>query len=158
MCSVWISGLIALALFGGLAWYLRPLDPGVLALQLAWTPRAFGKIVHLWSATDLARYRSHLPVDFALLAAYGSFGYLVATQTGVFRGRGPWYRRLGTWLLPAAALFDALENAFHWWLTEVPRFGMPLVYAASAGCAWLKWLLIIGFLLLSAHALARDGD
>ncbi|GAA4410103.1 hypothetical protein [Quisquiliibacterium transsilvanicum] len=155
---VWISGLVALALFAGLAWHLSPLSPGALALQLAWTPRAFGEIVHFWSDAELARYRSHLPVDYALLAAYGAFGYLLSTRTGIFGGRGAGYRRIGTWLLPAAALLDALENALHCWLTEVPRFGMPLVYAASAGAAWLKWLLIIGFLLMCAWAAARDGD
>lgn len=153
--GVWLSGLAALALFAGLAWYLAPLEPGVLALQLAWTPRAFGAIVHFWSDADLARYRSHLPVDCALLVAYGSFGYLAGTRTGLFGGSSARVRRIGTWLLPSAAVFDALENGFHWWLTETPRFGMPLVYAASAGCAWLKWLLLLGFLLLAARALAR---
>ena len=46
MRLVWITGLLALALFAGLAWQLAPLEPGVLALQLAVTPRAFGEIVH----------------------------------------------------------------------------------------------------------------
>lgn len=158
MRGVWISGLTALALLAGLAWYLAPLEPGVLALQLAGTPRAFGEIVHVWSAADLTRYRNHLPVDFALLAAYGAFGYLFGTRTGVFRVRSAPYRRLGTWLLPAAALFDAMENALHWWLTEVPRFGVPLAYALSAGFSWLKWILVIAFLLMCAHAAARAGD
>jgi len=74
MRTVWTSGLLALALLAGLAWYLSPLEPGVVALQFAFTPRAFGEIIHFWSPEDLLRYRRHLPVDFLLLAAYGSFG------------------------------------------------------------------------------------
>lgn len=158
MRPVWICGLTALALCAGLAWYLEPLNPGVLALQLALTPRAFGEIIHLWSPADLARYRSHLPVDFALLLAYGAFGYLVATRASVFDARSPSFRRVLKWLLPLAAGFDALENALHWWLTEVPRFGVPAVYAVSAGASSLKWLLVLGFMLLSAYALLRAEE
>lgn len=154
--EVWLSGLLTVALFAGLTWYLAPLHPGALALQLAWSPRAFGEIIHVWSEADLARYRNHLPVDFVLLAAYGTFGYLVGARTTLFRGAGARYRRVATWVLPMAALSDALENALHWWLTETPRFGVPLVYALSAGCAWLKWLLAIGFLLLVASVLVRE--
>lgn len=157
MRTVWIFGLIALALCAGLAWYLEPLNPGVLALQLALTPRAFGEIIHFWSPADLARYRAHLPIDFALLLAYGAFGYLFATRASVLDARAPSLRRFLKWLLPLAACFDALENVLHWWLTEVPRFGVPLVYAVSAGSSWLKWALIVGFLLLGAYALVRAG-
>jgi hypothetical protein len=153
--AVWRSGLLALALFIGLAWYLSPLKPGVVALQFAFTPRAFGEIIHQWSPDDLQRYRRHLPVDFILLAAYGCFGYLMARRATFFRSGAPVLYRVGSWLLPLAAIFDALENALHAWLTEVPRFGVPAVYAASASFSALKWALIIGFGLLLAVALFR---
>ncbi len=153
--AVWLSGLLALALFVGLAWYLSPLKPGVVALQFAFTPRAFGDIIHQWSPDDLQRYRRHLPVDFILLAAYGVFGYLLSRRATFFRAGAPFLHRIGSWFLPAAALFDALENALHAWLTEVPRFGVPAVYAASASFSALKWALIIGFGLLLAMALCR---
>lgn len=158
MRAVWISGLTALALLAGFFWYLAPLDPGALALQFAFTPRTFGQIVHFWSPADLARYRSHLPVDVALLLAYGLFGYLCATRAGVFAARAPVFRHVLQWLLPVAACFDALENAFHWWLTAVPRFGVAPLYALSAGASSLKWLLILGFGLLSVYALYRADD
>lgn len=153
--AVWLSGLLALALLGGLAWYLSPLKPGVVALQFAFTPRAFGEIIHQWSLDDLQLYRRHLPVDFILLAAYGWFGYLLARRAPFFRAGAPALRCAGSWLLPAAAIFDALENTLHAWLTEVPRFGIPAVYAASASISALKWALIIGFGLLVAYALFR---
>lgn len=155
MRAVWFSGLAALILCAGLAYYLAPLQPGTLALQMAYTPRMFGEIIHLWSPADLARYRSHLPADFALLAAYGAFGYLFATRAAILRARSAAFRLTMKWLLPLAALSDALENALHWWLTEVPRFGVPLAYMVSSASASLKWLLIAGFALLCAYALAR---
>ena len=155
MRTVWTSGLLALALLAGIAWYLSPLEPGVVALQLAFTPRAFGEVIHFWSPEDLLRYRRHLPVDLLLLAAYGSFGYLLVTRTSVFSSSSQPLRRLASWFLPLAAFFDAMENALHWWLTEVPRFGVPFVYAASASFSFLKWALIVGFGLLVAYALSR---
>ena len=158
MRAVWISGLTALALLAGFFWYLAPLDPGALALQFAFTPRAFGQIIHFWSPADLARYRSHLPVDVALLIAYGTFGYRWATRTGVAATLAPAFRRVLSWLLPAAACFDALENALHWRLTEVPRFGVAPLYALSGAASLLKWLLILGFGLLGVYALYRADD
>ena len=69
MRAVRASGLVALALFAALAAWLAPLEPGALALQFAATPRAFGEVVHRWSAQDLQRYRAHLPLDAVLLLA-----------------------------------------------------------------------------------------
>lgn len=158
MRAVWISGLSVLALLAGLAWYLAPLQPGALALQFAFTPRAFGQIIHFWSPADLERYRNHLPIDHALLLAYGAFGYFCATRASIFAPRTPSFRRFLKWLLPFAASLDVLENALHWWLTEVPRFGVPLVYALSAGASSLKWLLVLGFGLMFAYAVFPHGD
>ena len=74
MRAVWVSGVLAAALFIGVFVYLLPLKPGVIALQFAWQPQTFGGIIHLWSEADLARYRSHLPVDFIVLLAYAEIG------------------------------------------------------------------------------------
>jgi hypothetical protein len=158
MVGVWASGVAAALLFAGLAWWLAPLEPGVLALQFAFSPRAFGAVVHQWSAADLARYRAHLPVDMLLLLSYAVFGHRLATRTALFTGHSGGLQRRVRWLLPLAACFDALENALHAWLTEAPRFGAPAVYAVSAGASATKWLLIAGFALLCWHALGRRRD
>jgi hypothetical protein len=155
MRAVWLTGFIAAALFAGLAWYLAPLEPGVVALQLAFTPKAFGEIVHLWSAEGVALYRRHLPVDCLLLVAYGAFGYLLATRTKMLAEAGRFLRAATAWALPLAATADAAENALHWWLTAEPRFGVPAAYALAAGCSAAKWLLIAGFGLMVAYAGAR---
>jgi hypothetical protein len=147
------TGVAALLLVIGLALYLRPLDPDVLALQTAWSPRRFAEIVHAWPAEHLARFRAHLPVDGLLLLTYGAFGYLLATRTALFAGRGDFGRGMARCMLPLAAGFDAVENLLHAWLTEVPRIGPSWPYAASAFASACKWALLIGYGLLLARAL-----
>ena len=160
MRGVWMAGGLALALFCALGVYLAPLKPNILALQFAFTPRAFGEVVHQWTGEPLHRYRVHLLVDYALLASYGLFGYLLTTQTRVFETFQARLRRWLAWTLPLAAVFDAVENSFHLWLTEVPRFGVPLPYLLAALAASAKWLLLLGFGLAVAVALLRGhrGD
>ncbi|HEX4857433.1 MAG TPA: hypothetical protein VFV17_00350 [Usitatibacteraceae bacterium] len=153
---VWISGLTALALFASIAAWLSPLEPGVLVLQMAWTPQAFGNVVHAWPAEHLARYRAHLPFDMLLLAAYAAFGHLLVSRTALFDGLPARLVRDARWMLPLAALCDATENAFHAWLTEVPRFGVAHCYAASALASMAKWLLILSFGALVLFAAARS--
>lgn len=150
--TLWILGLLSLSLFAGLAIDLAALEPGVLALQLAFTPQAFAWVVHQWSAADLQRYRAHLPVDYILLLTYGAFGLLFARWVRAMQAASPWVRRAATWALPVAALCDAGENALHAWLTAMPRFGVAPLYAVSGSLALLKWLLIIAFALMVAHA------
>ena len=158
MRAVWASGVLAVALFIGVLCYLSPLRPGVIALQFAWQPQTFGGIIHLWSEADLARYRSHLPVDFIVLLAYAAFGWLLATRTAVFTPLASATRLAARLWLPLAAVFDAAENAFHWWLTEVPRFDTPATYLMSTTCSAFKWGLLIGFGALVLYALARSED
>jgi len=153
VAKVWLSGISALVLFAGIAWQLAPLQPGILALQLAYSPRAFAEVIHAWSADDLLRYRAHLPYDGLLLACYGSFGWLLVSRTALFAAQPAALRTLAMWLLPLAAAFDAAENAFHWWLTEVPRFGIAWAYAVAAACAAGKWLLLLAFVLAVLYAL-----
>ncbi len=156
MPLVWLSGLATALLAGAIAWYLAPLSPGVLALQFAFTPRAFGEVIHFWSPEQLQRFRAHLPADCLLLLSYGLFGYLLARRTAVFQALGAAGRRWATWALPLAAACDAVENAAHWWLSEVPRFAITWPYQLAAGSACAKWALLVAFGLTVVVALARD--
>ena len=155
---VWMSGLLALVLSAAITVYLWPLSPGVLALQFAWSPRTFGEIGHLWPPEDLERYRRHLVVDHVLLLSYAAFGWLLATRTHVFEPLGRAGRAFARMCLPLAAAFDAAENAFHAWLTEVPRFDTPLTYLLSTACSSLKWALLFVFAALLLWACARGED
>lgn len=158
MFKVWLSGVSALVLCAGIAFYLAPLQPNVLALQLAFSPRAFAEIIHAWSSDDLLRYRAHLPYDCLLLICYGSFGWLLVSRTTLFAAKPAALRMAALWLLPLAAVFDAAENAFHWWLTDVPRFGIAWAYAAAAACAAGKWLLLLAFVLALLYAFDSGED
>lgn len=155
MRLVWLCGLTSLLLIIGLACYLAPLQPSVVVLQLSFSPRAFGEVIHTWSPEQLELYRNHFPFDFALLLSYGAFGYLLVTRTHFFSGN--FNKRMGfaKWCLPLGAACDALENILHLWLTAVPRFGVPVVYATSASLSLLKWILLVAFGCLVACALAR---
>lgn len=158
MGAVRLAAIATALLFAAIAAYLAPLSPSVIELQMAATPAAFGAIVHTWPPEHLARFRNHLPADCLLLVAYSTLGVLLARRAALFAALAPALRRAATWMLPAAALFDAGENALHWWLTEVPRFGVPLPYALAAGAAAMKWLLLLAFVLLAVVALARRRD
>lgn len=151
-----LAGVLATCLLVGLAIWLAPLEPGVVALQFAVTPTAFGKIVHAWSPQDLERYRAHLPVDTLLALAYGGFGLGWVRASPWFASMGAGARRVAAGLLPLAALADVAENGWHFWLTEAPRFGIPAAYAIAAACAALKWGLLLGFAFLVAARLWRE--
>jgi hypothetical protein len=135
-------------LAAAIGWWLAPLDPGALALQMGFTGRAFGRVVHAWTIDELARYRAHLAPDTALLLAYGAWGRLLATRCRCFAVLSPGWRRAARWWMPAAAVCDAVENGLHAWLTAVPRLGVTLPYAATALASAMKWLLLLSFALL----------
>lgn len=156
--AVWLTGVAALTLLAGIVLYLSPLQPGPLALQFAFTAKSFGAVIHAWPEAHLLRYRAHLPYDFLLLACYGAFGYLFASRSAVFAAQPSRYRVFAMWLLPVAAAFDATENVLQWWLTAAPRFGIGWVYAISAVCSTVKWLLLFAYGLAVLYAVHRARD
>lgn len=155
MLLVWLTGIASLLLFGGIAWYLAPLKPGILALQFAFTPRVFGEVIHFWSPEQLLRFRAHFVADYALLLSYGAFGWLLASRTALFDALPRPARIAATWALPLAALFDATENGLQLWLTEAPRFGVHWPYGLAASCACAKWVLLLAFAFTVLAAAAK---
>lgn len=156
MFIVWLTGTATLALLAGAAWYLAPLYPGVIMLALAYTPKSFGTIVHAWPAEYLLLYRDFLPFNFLLLGSFGAFGYFFVSRSPFFFQWSPTLRTVAAWALPIAAILGAAVNALHIWLTAVPRFGIPLVYAFAAACAASQWAILAGFTLALIYALLRD--
>lgn len=159
MRTVVTSGLIALALFVGLAVYLAPLNPSLVALQLSFTQVGFTSILAAWKPQGVALFRTHLPVDGVLLLAYGVFGYTFVNRSNFFGLYSVATRKRLAYLLPAAALADCAENVMHWMLTSpdaaAGSVGMDWPYALAGGCATLKWLGLTGFGLSFAMAWAR---
>ncbi len=127
-----IAALAALALACAIValtnWQLRALQPSFLAPQFTYSRQAFDAIVSRWSAAQLAAYRRLLRADFVTLGCYAAFGWLWVGGS-VQREPG-----LLAWVLPAAALCDAVENALHL------RFTRPVAPASADG-----WHLAAGF-------------
>lgn len=155
---LWTTGGGAVALFAGIAIWLAPLTPGALTLQLAFSPRAFGQIVHWWPPEHLARYRAHFAADFVLLACYGAFGWLLASRTRLFARGSAALRGWTAWALPLAALCNAVQDILHLWLTAAPRFGVPWVYPLAALAACAKWVLLAAWAGSAARALLKADD
>jgi hypothetical protein len=153
---VWLTGIATLVLSAGIAWLIAPLYPGAIMLELAYTPKSFGTIVHAWPAEYLLLYREILQLNFLLLISFGAFGYFFVSRSPLFSGHSPAWRTLLAWTLPVAAALGAIENGLHIWLTAAPRFGIPVAYAVSAVCAALKWSIVTAFALAVFHALLRE--
>ena len=66
---IWTTGVAALLLFVGLAIYLLPLQPNIIALQFAFNADTFRAILAQWQPEGIALFRSHLPVDAVLMVA-----------------------------------------------------------------------------------------
>lgn len=149
MKSVWTTGVLALALLLGLAAYLAPLQPPLVALQLTFSHTAFDAVLQQWGPQGVALFRSHLGPDYLLLLAYGAFGYLLVQRSRLFVGSAlP--LALWRWTMPLAAAADAVEDAVHWAATA-PGAVLGDGWHLLAGlCASAKLALFVGFLLAAA--------
>ena len=141
--SLKLAAVVSALCFGGLAVYLAPLQPGVVALQFTFTPDAFARVLQSWGPESVQQFRHHLPIDGLLLLSYGAAGYLAVVRTCFFNPLTPWLSMRGlALLLPVAAAFDAAENLLHWVLTRADALVTPASagwYLAAGLCASLKW-------------------
>lgn len=150
---IWTTGVAALLLFVGLAIYLLPLQPNIIALQFAFNADTFRAILAQWQPEGIALFRSHLPVDAVLMVAYGVFGYLLTTYTEVFAKYTPVWRLRISVVMPVAAIADAVEDVLHWYLTgggyiSYVKVLVPVATAYSS----LKFAGIAMFGLAVLHA------
>ena len=141
MNLLWLVGLCNVLLFAGMTVLLAPLKPGILALQCSFTCESFRAVLAAWGEAGLRRYRAHLPVDCIFLLGYAAFGYLWATQATL----PAWAVALAPWVLPAAAVCDALENLVHLRLARAGVSAAPGWYAFTGTCSALKWALVFVF-------------
>lgn len=155
MQRIGIIGIIAQTLFLGLALYLAPLEPSVVALQLTFDKISFLDVLHQWTPAGVARFRAHFVADFALLIAYGMFGYLLGQHLRATRRLAGTPSRMLVWALPLAACADAAENVLHLLLSAEGAVAVPAMYALAGTSASAKWLLIGVFTLSLAHTLMR---
>lgn len=153
---LWLSGIAALLVLATIAWKLAPLYPAVVALGFAFSPRTFAAIVHEWSPEQLALYRAALHANFLFLACYAAFGFFLARRCKLFVRYSRGLRLIMAAALPLAGSLGAVATALHLWLTEMPRFGVPLPYAVSAACVTAEALILLAFGLAVIHGLARE--
>ena len=119
--------------------------PSQIALQLAFSEEAFGRIVGQWGAEGVRIYRNvTLGLDYLFPIAYalclsGAMAWL--TRTG---SRGPTRAELALFAMPwVAALLDWVENTLHLLLLQdVSRLSPALVLLASLAAA-AKWGLVL---------------
>lgn len=149
-----LLAVAALALFTGISLYLLPLEPNLLALQSSFTPGDFQAVIAQWQGEDLQRFKWHFWADFALLLCYGLWGYRLTSSGAIARQLPPSWHSLGAWLLPLAAVSDALENLLQLYLLHQPAAPAAL-YALAGMAALLKWLLLTSFALLLVWAWTR---
>lgn len=161
----WLSvGLVTIAFVasqGNLLRIIGPLEPSILALQLAFTPEAFARVVTAWGPEGLARYRDHFPFDFAHPVFYAAFGWIWVDRTKLFAWTPRSMRRALRGALPFAALCDIGENLLHLRLLDnLSEIAAAPVFA-SACLSSLKWSLAVGFacaMSLSLHRWLRRRD
>lgn len=136
-----------------LARLLAPLDPSIFALQLAFTPEAFWRVIDAWGPAGVAVYRAHFTFDNLHPFLYGAFGFLAVSRTRLFsRPAGCLYH--GALLaLPVAGLCDLIENGLHLWLLAHAHGAGGLLVPLSGTCSLLKWGLALFFTLALAWRL-----
>jgi len=133
-----------------LVWQLAPLQPSVVALQLAFAPSRFWQILAGWGPEGIALFRSHFALDHPHTLLYAAWGALVAWRSKLCFGLSA---RRRWWLaatLPMAAVADLVENGCHLWLiSHAPHTLDDLVPVASTFSA-LKWALVASFFAVLA--------
>ena len=147
-----IFGIATLLLFLAMAIHAFPLSPPVPAIQFTYSEASFRAVLEQWQADGIARFRAHFLIDFAFLAAYAVFGYLLAAQLLKSDRRSPGWRRLLPSLLPGAAAMDAGENLLHLYLLGGPAAPNSL-YLLAGMVSTVKWILSAAYAAGVVHAI-----
>lgn len=160
MIATWMFGLATVVLTLALYVQLRSVKPPVNRAQLTFSEAGFRDVVRRWSPEQLARVQRHFALDYAYLVAYGGLGLSLAMALQQ-RGALPsaFAADVWPWLLPLAAVCDALENLLHQrFLREAPGSSPASLFVLSGCAASAKWLLLAAYLvLLAVWFLARGS-
>ncbi len=152
-----VSLLVSAICFFAIWHRLRPLKPNVVFLQFTFTEEAFRRVLCLWGPDGVTRFNSHFPLDYGFLTSYAIFGASLGTWISGHAASSVASSAL-PWLLPTAALFDAIEDQFHQRHVAAVDGSFPRVSFLAAGMtASAKWMLLLvfwpcGALVWSAHA------
>ena len=149
-----ISALLFIASQADIAAILVPLHPSIFSLQFAFTSDSFWHVIDLWGAPGVAAYRHHFRLDWIHPFIYGAFGVLLTTKTSLFAGVRTRAYRMALLSLPAAGVFDLLENAGRLYLLSEPHGSRSILVPIAATCSSLKWTFALLFTLMVATQVA----
>ena len=142
-------GWIAATLYVVMVIYLLRVRPTILSLQFTFSPGAFHSVVAAWSEAASSRIRNHYFLDFPFLVSYGLFGYFLVEETSLFAHLSHAMRNVAQWLLPFAAVVDAMENMLQISILRRPRSTiLPHYYVFSGVFAVIKFGAILSFFSL----------
>jgi hypothetical protein len=133
--------------------------PGIIAFEFAGSEERAAEILADWGEDGIDAAKASLWLDFAYIAAYGSFLVLAAWATRDLALSRGWHRMaaFGTAVIPfaaAAGAFDAIEDVGL--LLAVDRRGGDLAPRLAQICASLKFaLLAVTIVYLLAGLLLR---
>ncbi len=148
------EALLAVVLYAFMVFHQRGLEPSVVALQFTYSRECFAAIVERWGA-EAGRLPANLLIDLPFLAAYGLFGYRLATRTPLAGGLPPSLRSVFAGLLPVAAGVDALENFLEFSLAGNLASAAEGLFLAAGLVSALKWALIALFIAAAGVAFVR---
>lgn len=148
MTPAMMVGAAAAALFVAMGVYLRPLRPNIVRIQLTFSESAFRAVHETWSGEARRRFAAHFRVDDLFLVLYGLFGWLLAAEHAAGHPSVSGAGALA-WLLPAAALCDAIENRLHRrFIATAPGALAAQWFPLAGAAASAKWLAILAFIAL----------
>lgn len=119
--------------------------PGIIEFEFVGDARRASRFLAEWGAAGRESVRISLIVDYGFMVSYGAFvtlGGLTVRDFGRRCGRRALASvgRIVPWFAVAAAVFDALENAFL--LLIVGGDGGSAAPVIATACASVKWTLI----------------
>lgn len=119
--------------------------PSILEFEFVGTAQRASRFLAEWGMDGRESVRVSLIVDYGFMVSYGAFvtlGGLAARDFGRRHGRQALASagRIVPWFAAAAAVFDALENAFL--LVIVGGAGGSVAPVLATTCACVKWTLI----------------
>ncbi len=137
--------LLALAVFLGMAGYLRGLRPGIVRAQLTYSEAAFRQVISQWSEDGRRRFQAHFPADYVFIGLYSTAGWLFGqAQSG--SAAGSLWVGVATLALPLAGVADIAENLWHQRFLRARPGTLPSLSFLLAGiAATIKYALFLAF-------------
>jgi len=141
------SGVVGAVVFGAMIRVVGALDPSVGAIQFTFTEAAFRRILDAWGPEGRDRFATHFAYDYVFLGCFGLFGWALGKWLAERLDRPGWLRSLLPWIMPAAAVGDAVEDLLQQSLAAaIPGSRPALAYLLAGVAATVKWTLIAVFI------------